>query len=137
MANFFEKIRLATSHATRALFGVVLLLGAITTTDLYALTAGYTCPSNGSKTYIRCSQSNKRLSSTSAGNSCVSCPTGSSSNYYNDTTTCTCNVGRRVGGTPSGATTTSGSTCDYIQTTISLNRNVPSGKSVCGNGTTI
>ncbi|MFQ6702665.1 MAG: hypothetical protein ACLRFO_00475, partial [Alphaproteobacteria bacterium] len=92
-----------------------------------AFAEGYTCEPY--KRYTACNQ-NYYLSGTGTGNTCLACPTNSSTPANNASTSCTCNTGYTVGGTTTGATTTTSTACSPIKTTITLNN-----KNATTNGT--
>ena len=83
-----------------------------------AFAEGYTC--DPYKRYTACNQ-NYYLSGTGVGNSCLRCPTNSTTAANNTSTTCTCKTGYTVGGSTTGGTTTTSTACSPIKTTITLN----------------
>ncbi len=82
MADFFAKIRMTACRATRALFGVVLLLCAFSTTNSFA--TGYVC--SNSRQYNSCSSGyfmtyggtsvSNYNGSPRLNNACTICPVG-------------------------------------------------------------
>ena len=107
-------------------------LGFLATLVLVFLTSGafaegYTC--DPYKRYVSCN-ANYFLDGTNTGNSCLACPTNSVTAADNTDTACTCKTGYSVGGSTTGATTTTSQPCSAIQTTITLNN-----KNATTNGT--
>lgn len=79
-----------------------------------AFAAGYDCTS---KKYTSCNSGYYM-----SDDNCLKCGANSSASS-STATACTCQTGYSVGGTPSGATTTTSEDCMPINTTITLNKN--------------
>lgn len=76
---------MAIARVFRGFFAFLII--TFTAPNVFA--AGYSCTIK----YTSCKNANMRLSSTDAGNSCLACPTNSSSNAGNTRTYCTCDTG--------------------------------------------
>ncbi|MBO7643272.1 MAG: hypothetical protein J6S74_04040, partial [Alphaproteobacteria bacterium] len=81
MANFFEKLSVTIGRTTRAIFGIVLLFCAFSTTNAFATTGGYTCDEN-STIYTSCkpgyymTMQGSYYGTPTVGNDCTICPAG-------------------------------------------------------------